>query len=84
MKKILPNLVFIQEECDEKYELIKAGICPACGEKDKGTQDPVMWEVKKLPEYLGIELFCTDCKTEFDICYELKPILIQSFKVDEE
>ena len=84
MKKILPNLVFIEEECEVKYELLKAGICPVCGEKDKGKQDPVIWEVKKLPEYLGIELSCTDCKTIFDICYQLKPILIESFTDDEE
>jgi hypothetical protein len=83
VKKILDNLVFIQEECDDKYELIKAGFCQVCGEKDKGKQDPVTWEVKKLPEYFGIELFCTDCKTEFDICYELKPIMIESYKEGE-
>jgi len=82
MKKILNN--FTKEECEEKYKLLKAGICPVCGEKDKGKQDPVIWEVTELPEYLGIEMSCTDCKTKFAICYELKPIRIESFREDEE
>ena len=58
MKKILNN--FTQEECEEKYKLLKAGICPVCGEKDKGKQDPVIWEVTELPEYLGIEMYPHD------------------------